>query len=104
MTNQSELIIEFDRVNRILHLSARTENRVKSKSQLEALCQAAGQALDKYSSGGRCYMIVDVSMIVIEPELVEPYAEKVQEMYDRYLFPDGLARYGHQITRITARL
>ncbi len=49
-------------------------------------------------------MIVDLTKFIIEPKLSNCYAEKIQTIAQNCLFPNGLARYGYQITRMTVRL
>lgn len=49
-------------------------------------------------------MITDYSKIIIEPENIDEYAAEIKKIIDTYLYPEGLARYGFEITRVTARL
>ncbi len=101
----SDIIIgEFDNDKRIFHLTATEVIRVELKEQLEELCSAVFAKLGKYIETGRCYMIVDLTKFIIEPKLSNCYAEKIQTIAQNCLFPNGLARYGYQITRMTVRL
>jgi len=99
-----KLIGEFDDEKRILHLSAKEVIHVDTKDQLEELCSAVFGKLEKHISTDRCYMIVDLSKFIIEPELADYYAEKIQTIAQNCLYPNGLARHGYQITRMTVRL
>lgn len=99
-----KLIGDFDDDRRIFHLSAREVIHVDTKEQLEELCSAVFGKLEKHISTDRCYMIVDLAKFIIEPELADYYAEKIQTIAQNCLYPNGLARYGYQITRMTVRL
>ena len=94
------IIAEFDNDKRILHLTATKVIQVKTKQQLVELCSAVKAKLEKYTDTGRCYMIVDLIKFIIEPKLSDCYAEKIQSIAQNCLYPNGLARYGYQITRI----
>ena len=99
-----KIIGEFDSDKRIFHLSATEVLRVDTKEQLEELCSAVFVKLGKYMESGRCYMIVDLTKFIIEPKLADYYAEKIQTISQNCLYPNGLARYGYQITRATIRM
>jgi len=101
----SDIIIgEFDNDKRIFHLTATEVIHVEPKEQLEELCSAAFGKLGKYVEASRCYMIVDLTKFVIEPKLSNCYAEKNRTIAQNCLFPNGLARYRYQITRMTIRM
>lgn len=97
-------IIEFDAATNTLHLSATELMQVTTKEQLGALCNIVSEALREHTAGSRCFLLVDISKIAIEPELAEPYSEKIGTLCERYLLPDGLVRYGSEITRVTAQI
>lgn len=98
------LIIEFDNEYRILHLSAAHPIHIETKEELTKTCHAVGSQLEKYVASERCFMVVDLSAMIIEPKLVDCYSRKVQNLCESYLYPGGLLRYGFQITRVTAKL
>jgi len=99
-----EIIGEFDSQKRIFHLTAKNKIRVMDMEQLDELCMAVQTLLKKNAGSDRCYMIVDISKIIIDPSLAEPYGRKIRQIAQSCLYPDGLARYGFQITRLTVRL
>lgn len=104
MTLLAHLITEFDEEYRIMHLSASKPIEVKTKQELKMLCQEVGMRLQNYADGKRCFMVVDLGAIIIEPDLAESYSQKVQAMTDNFLYPSGLIRYGYQMTRVTAKI
>lgn len=99
-----KIICEFDTDKRIFHLSATEKLRIETVQQLEELCSAVSTKLRKYIEAGRCYMLVDLIKFIIEPKLADHYAEKMQVIVQNCLYPNGLARYGYQITRMTVQI
>ena len=101
----SEIVIgEFDSARKTLHITAREKVTAKNSRELDELCNAVRTLLKQYSRDERIYMVVDLSKIIIEPHLSEEYAKKVKSLYENFLVPGGLLRYGLQITRITIKL
>jgi len=98
------LIIGFDNEYRILHLSASPIIYVETKRELTKTRQVVGIQLDKYAARERCFMVENLSAMIIEPELVDYYSDKVQTLCDNFLYPGGLPRYDFQITRVTAQI
>jgi hypothetical protein len=99
-----EPIIEYDAAANTLHLSATSRIQVTTRSQLNGLCDIVTQALQNHSEKGKCFLLVDISKIVVEPDLAEPYSEKIGKLCEKYILPDGLVRYGSGITRVTAQI
>jgi hypothetical protein len=95
---------EFDANRRVLHLSAERPAHIQNTYQLNSVCKEVSRILEEHTAEGRYYLLVDMSTIVIEPALVDEYSKKIKNISERFLVPDGLLRYGHQITRITAKL
>jgi hypothetical protein len=46
-------------------------------------------------------MVVDLAKFAIDPDLADIYMQKIGMLFQTYLYPNGLARYGYQITRVT---
>lgn len=99
----STAVLKFNPEKMILHLTAREELLVSTPEELQSLCERVRDHLDRHAGGQPCYMIVDISRIVIQPELVPMYAEHMKQLHAGYVYPDGVARYGYAITRVTAR-
>lgn len=104
MNNLAGLLIETDRERGILHLTAERVIRIEDEAQLGELCHKVGGVLEELPRDRRYYLMVNISRIVIVPELAKAYSEKVEFLCEHFLCADGLVRYGHQITRLTARL
>ena len=104
MFNLSNLIGEFDPATGIVHLTARHPVHATTLEQGRALALAIRDILGQYLADRRGYMISDFTKIILEPEHISVYAEEVQKIIDTYLHPGGIARYGMQISRITASL
>jgi hypothetical protein len=104
MFDLSNLIGEFDKQNRILHLTASAPIRCKTREQGYALAAAVKSILNQNLSGKLGYMITDYSKIIIEPKHIDEYAAALKELMNTYLYPGGLARYGFDISRVTAQI
>jgi hypothetical protein len=104
MINIEDLVGEFDEQYRIVHLTARRPIHVTTLAQGRMLSKAVNAILTEFLADRRGYMITDYSKIIIEPEKIDEYAAEMRQIIDRYLYPEGLARYGFEITRVTARL
>ena len=104
MINLSDLIGEFDKKNRIVHLTAKRPIHVTTLEQGKALSKAVNEILAGHLGGERGYLVTDYSKIIIEPEKIEEYASAMRYIFDTFLYPEGFARYGFEITRVTARL
>ena len=98
-----DVVLEYDRENRTLHLTAPQKLEIASKTDLESLCRAVTACLADNFDGHKSYMVVDVSAIVIVPALVSAYTNHVAGLTATYLHENGILRYGFAVTRITAR-
>lgn len=99
-----DVITEFDEKRRIFHLTSKRPLNIKANIELTDLCNLVKSRLSEYAAEERCYMIVDVNKIVIDPMLTSEYMQKLKILIDHFLYPEGLARYGYQITRVTATI
>jgi len=97
------LVADFDEEKRILHLSCRNKTHPTTKEHLRIKFDAFRELLAKYTATGRIYLIIDMSNFILEPELIKLYAREAKRIRDIYIMPNGIARYGFQITRITVR-
>lgn len=104
MLNINDLVGEFDERLLIVHLTAKNPIHVTTLEQGYMLSQAVKDMLNHFLCGRRGYMITDYGKIIIEPEKIDEYAAEVKDIMDTYLQPGGFARYGFEITRVTARL
>jgi len=104
MSYLDDLSLSFDPVTRIAELSALKVLSICSKKELNTLCSDTGVLLNRVVGDERCYLAVDIGKIVIDPGLADEYAQKVEELKSRFLFPGGLVRYGYEITRVTIKL
>ena len=104
MIDFDNIIVEFDDDKRILHLSAHSAIAVRTKEELKELCTAVHSLLDGYLPSGRIYLTVNLSKFIIDPKLANDYSRLIGEIYDKYIYPRGLVRYGYQITRLTIQL
>ncbi len=94
---------EFDVDNRILHLAYRWVVYIKTEEQLRFLMRRFSEYLRLNFGSERIYIVIDMSRLIIEPELSRIYGQLAGEIGDAFAYPNGIARYGHQITRITVR-
>jgi len=96
--------LTFDDNRRILHLGYKERYHIATEIDLKTTMTAFDSMLHQLSAQGRIYLIVDMSNLIIEPELSEAYARFVQHITETHVMPGGIARYGYQITRVTVRL
>ena len=100
-----EITYEFDSQKSIFHLTAEAEVHITSEEGLNQLCNQVCSLLTEFTStGDRCYMVVDLNKFIIEPELFESYGIKIQDIQERFLYNNGLIRYGYRITRLTIKM
>ncbi len=97
-------LFDYDSEKRILHLSAEDLLSISTTDELNILCGAIQSFLDENAGGQPCYMIVDLTRIIIDPSLAPVYAEHLGQMIGKYVYADGFARYGFGITRVTAQV
>lgn len=98
------IIGEFDADTRIVHLTARKRSLIKTVEDGKRLSTRVRAILDSFRPTGRVYMITDYTRIVIDPSLLNLYAQEMKDIIEKYIFPGGVARYGLEIGRITAQL
>lgn len=48
-------------------------------------------------------MVTNLGKLSFEPSLSKLYAAKSRHLLDKYIYPNGIARYGFEISRITVR-
>jgi hypothetical protein len=94
---------DFDERRRVLHVAYKRKTHPTTRAHLEMKFGALRALLDRYIPSGRVYLIIDMSNLILEPELKTAYAELARGIRDTYIMPNGIARYGFQITRITVR-
>ena len=99
----NHMIAEFDEADRIVHLSSGKPRRMTTGEHLEQAFAYLRSILDRYIDKGRVYLIIDMSNIIIEPDLKSMYATRAHAISEKYIMPHGIARYGYQITRVTVR-
>jgi hypothetical protein len=104
MTYENEIVGEFDSRNRIIHLTAKSRLVIDSKTDLDKAFAATKAILEEYCKDGRCYMVVDMSRFVFDPSIADEYRANMKETCSKYIFPNGVARYGYEITRVTVML
>lgn len=95
--------VDFDKEKSIIHIAYKQKVVIETKAQLEAKFSRFQKLLDRYSDGGHLYVIINVSNLIIEPGLSEAYARLANEICEKSIYPNGIARYGYQITRLTVR-
>ncbi|MDD4050795.1 MAG: hypothetical protein PHR28_02695 [candidate division Zixibacteria bacterium] len=103
MEISDQLQFTFDEENRILYLTQTGPVRITTDRQLIALMEAIRAQMEQHQEPGRMYMIADMTQLVVVPELSHLYGALAEEIYSIFVYPNGIARYGHQITHITIR-
>ena len=103
MFKPDNLITEFDSRLRILHVAYRRRIHPTTKAHLDIVFDTFEKMLDPYFESGRLYLIIDMTNFIVEPNLKLEYVARARDLIEKYIYPDGIARYGFQITRITIR-
>jgi hypothetical protein len=97
------LRFEFDEGDRILYLMGTSFVGITTEERLIAVMEAIRTEMERHGRSGRMYMIIDVTNLIIPPELSRLYGRLAAEVYNTYAFSNGIARFGHQITRVAVR-
>ena len=95
------LTYEFDQTRRILHVHFLHKVHLKTMAEADVHFREFENAIKDLAGGEKVYLIIDLSNLIIEPSLAEQYARQAKRISSQYAYPNGIARYGHQITRIT---
>lgn len=96
-------VTEFDETHRILHIAYRRAIHPTTPAHLEMKFKIFRDLLDQYIPSGKIYLIIDMTNFILEPDLKTKFAELARMISHEYIMPNGIARYGFQITRITVR-
>lgn len=99
MRDTRQIISEFDPELRVLHISAERPVLIDDQAVLEEIMTQINADLCDLSGRGRCYLMLDISRIVVEPQLAEHFFESLKRLREDHLFPEGLVRYGLQLGR-----
>lgn len=94
---------EFTGDTRILQMAPKDSIYIRTERHLKEIMGAFAKYLDRYLASGRIYIIIDMNHLIIEPQLSRLYGLLAGQIADTYVFPGGIARHGHRITRITVR-
>ncbi len=103
MFDITKLFGEYDPNTRIVHLTAHRPINARTTEQGLILAQAVMDILKQHLGDGRGYMVTDYTRIILNPVSIHLYAKAIKDIVDTYLYPGGLARYGMEISRITAQ-
>ena len=104
MFDLNYLVFQFDPSTRIVHLTATDPVHITTLEQGYQFVEAVHNAFDRLLGKERGYLITNYGKIIIEPDEIKVYAEEVQKVADKYIYPDGIARYGFEVSRITAKM
>ncbi|MCP4570514.1 MAG: hypothetical protein GY841_23265 [FCB group bacterium] len=96
-------IVDFDDSQRIMYLSNEGLVHLKTKNQVDQSFELFQSICRRYYAQGKFYLIIDMSNFIIEPDLTAVYAKNAKKIIEKYIVPGGVARFGHQITRLTVR-
>ena len=101
MFPSNTLYIEFDKMTRIAHLTGTKLVSIADQQEMTLLYNWLFGALDAFLPRGRMFLLTDLNKIRIDPLLAKMYAAKSRLLMDKYLYKDGIARYGFELTRVT---
>ncbi len=100
----NDLIVEYDSERHLVHVTASRPLSIATAEDGYAMSNWVKARLSGYFAERRGYMITDYTRISIEPSLIKVYIEEMGDIIRKFLLPNGIARYGLEITRITAKL
>ncbi len=104
LINVDALIGEFDPERQLFHLTASERVFCNTYEDGVALYDWVMDCLSNFFGNRKGYWITDYSKIIIDVSLTARYGDAMKHLIDRFIFPGGIARYGLDITRITARI
>ncbi|MFQ5498956.1 MAG: hypothetical protein ACE5FH_04730, partial [Candidatus Zixiibacteriota bacterium] len=85
-------------------MSADPQLHLISIDQLHPFKRDNHTLLQRFCNNDRIYLVVDIGHIIVEPSLLQEYQQMAKELFSQYIYPDGVARYGFEITRITVTM
>ena len=95
--------IEFDTELRLMEISYRDKVYISNEQQLRNMFVNFEYIIEQYAGVKRVYLLIDVNNLIIEPALSNTYAALAKSICEKFIYPQGVARYGYQITRLTVR-
>lgn len=103
MFNTDHLILEFDSLTRIMHITGEERLYLTTQKDLCRLYEHIHRRLEGIPQAGMVYIVTNLSQLIIDPNLAPLFAVKSRELLDLFEFLGGIARYGYQVSRLTIR-
>ncbi len=100
MSTSTSVQIEFDEIKGIIHIAYTEEYRISEKNELFVMFENLEHYLESLKMSKKIYLIIDISNLIIEPNLAPEYACRAERLTKKYFHKNGVAQYGYQITRI----
>ena len=96
--------IQYDAAKSIMYLSLVEKYVFTDADDFKAYVKDVYSIYDRLSKGNRFYLIIDLQNLVVDQSLLKEYKEMITFMYGHYLYPNGVARFGSQLTRLTIKM
>ena len=97
------IVVEYEPEAEIVHLNPSNQLLINNRNDLETLCGHVRTFMAERCTSNRCYFMANISMITIDPAYMRAYGDHIKALLQTYIYPEGIARYGYNITRVTAR-
>ncbi len=99
----ANLKIDFDPQTRIVHLSTHRPVVLASSEQIELQRKVLEDVVCRYGPEP-IYLIIELPRFIIEPSLAFVYANRLATLAHEHVPPEGIARYGLNLTRVTVKM
>lgn len=101
---KKQFIAVFDEENLTLHMTADEPMIINSERKLFWLYHQINQSFKKYSVDDRIYVLFNLNVFVIDPNLAKLISPYLQRLHDKYVFKNGMVGYGKSISRVTFKI
>jgi len=103
MATLAYLEMEHDERRNLVHVSFNRKVTIDTEEKIREFFSLSKQLYEQMGVPKPFYMVINITNIIIDPSLYSLYADLAGDILENYLHPNGVARYGHQITRLTVR-
>lgn len=104
MFDPKTIDIQYDADNSIMYLNLIEKYVFNDPDEFKAYVKCVYSIYDRLAGGKRFYLIIDLQNLVVDQSLLKEYKEMITFMYGHYLYQNGVARFGSQLTRLTIKM
>ncbi len=101
MTDNYDMTIEFDADTRIVSISASEKIFLLDDEDLTTYWEHMTAEISRVVGKERCFLLINLKKIIIDPKISSTYGKLARKFCQEYLYKNGVARYGFEVTRLT---